>query len=71
MVLPDRIELLWSDTSPLKDHGFFDPLSPDVYQLEDQMRSPYASATVTVLTIVNSISLMQMDGPLNLEDKRC
>ena len=71
MVLPDRIELLRSDTSPLKDRGFFDPLSLAVYQLGDQLRSPYASATVTVLTFVNSIFLMQMDGPLNLEDKRC
>ena len=70
-MLPDRIELLRSDTSPLKDHGFFDPLTLTVYQLGDQLRSPYASATVTVLTIVNSMSLMQMDGPLNFEDKRC
>jgi hypothetical protein len=37
MVLPDRIELWQSDASPLKDHGFFDPLSFAVYQCEDHL----------------------------------
>jgi len=41
MVLPDRIELFRSDKSPLKDHGFFDPLTLAVYQFGDQLRSPY------------------------------
>ena len=36
LVLPDRIELLRPDISPLKDHEFFDQLSTAVYQPEDQ-----------------------------------
>ena len=37
MVLPDRIELFWSNASPLKDHGFFEPLISAVYQREDHL----------------------------------
>jgi hypothetical protein len=35
LVLPDRIELLRSGTSLLKNHEFFDPLTLAVYQLGD------------------------------------
>jgi len=37
MALPDRIELLRFDTSTLKDHGFFDPLTLAVYQPEEHL----------------------------------
>jgi hypothetical protein len=37
LVLPDRIELFWSNIRPLKDHGFFAPLKSAVYQREDHL----------------------------------